>query len=141
MDLNTKQIGNITEIESMLAFIKLGYNVLQPYGDCERYDFVADINGKFYKIQCKTCKPDENKTLIEFSCRSSHRVQGKCVHEKYTAKDTDFFATTYEGKCYLIPQSECSTSKKLRLLPPANGQVKGISFAKDYEIQNIIKTL
>ena len=48
--MNTKRIGNITEVECMLAFMKLGYNVLQPYGDCERYDFVADIKGLFSNI-------------------------------------------------------------------------------------------
>ena len=52
--LNSKQKGNITEVECMLAFLKLGYNVLTPYGDCERYDFVVDINNKLYKIQAKT---------------------------------------------------------------------------------------
>lgn len=140
--MNSKQIGNITEVECMLAFLKLGYNVLQPYGDCERYDFVADINGKFYKIQCKTSKEtDDIGTSIEFSCRSSHRVNGKCVNEKYTSEDVDFFATTYRDKCYLIPQNECSTSKKLRFIPPTNGQTKGISFAKDYELETIIATL
>ena len=51
--LNSKQKGNITELECMLAFVKLGYNVLTPYGDCERYDFVVDIKGNFYKIQVK----------------------------------------------------------------------------------------
>ena len=45
--MNSKQKGNITELETMLAFIKLGYNVLTPYGDCERYDYVVDANGKF----------------------------------------------------------------------------------------------
>ena len=140
--MNSKQIGNITEVECMLAFLKLGYNVLQPYGDCERYDFVADINGKFYKIQCKTSKKtDDIGTSIEFSCRSSHRVNSKCVNEKYTSENVDFFATTYQNKCYLIPQNECSTSKKLRFIPPANGQTKDISFAKDYELETIIATL
>ena len=28
MELNSKQIGNITEVEGMLAFLKLGYNVI-----------------------------------------------------------------------------------------------------------------
>jgi len=28
--LNTKQRGNITELQCMLAFLKLGYNVLTP---------------------------------------------------------------------------------------------------------------
>ena len=138
--MDTKRIGNITEVECMLAFMRLGYNVLQPYGDCERYDFVADVNGKFYKIQCKTANELDDGT-IQFACRSNHRVEGKCVHEKYTADEIDFFATSYNGQCYLVPQSECNTYKKLRFTPPANGQVKGISFAVDYEIEKIIATL
>ena len=84
--MDSKQIGNITEMEAMLAFLKLGYNVLTPYGDCERYDFVADINGKFYKIQCKTSHTFGNEEGIEFSCRSSHRAEGKCINERYSAE-------------------------------------------------------
>ena len=137
--LNSKQIGNITEVECMLSFLKLGYNVLQPYGDCERYDFVADVKGNFYKIQCKTAKEIDGG--IEFSCRSSHRVQGKCVNEKYTKNDVDFFATSYNGKCYLVPQNECSNAKKLRFEPPANGQITGISFAINYELEKILTTI
>lgn len=141
MELTPKQTGNITEVESMLAFLKLGFNVLQPYGDCERYDFVADINGHFFKIQCKTASSENNGDTIKINCRSSHRVNGKCVNEKYSADDVDFFSTTWKGQCYLIPQSECSVSKQLRFVAPNNGQIKGISFAKDYTIENIIKTL
>ena len=48
--MNSKKKGNITELETMLAFMKLGYNVLTPYGDCERYDFVVDVNGKLLKM-------------------------------------------------------------------------------------------
>ena len=49
--MNSKQQGNITELETMLAFLKLGYNVLTPYGDCERYDFVADVKDAFENSQ------------------------------------------------------------------------------------------
>lgn len=141
MELNSKQIGNITEVESMLSFLKLGYNVLQPYGDCEKYDFVADINGNFYKIQCKTASPTNNGETIKINCRSSHRVNGKCVNERYTSNDIDFFCTTWEGKCYLIPQIECTVSKQLRFNKPYNNQIIGISYAEDYEIEKVIKTL
>ena len=139
--LNSKQIGNITEVESMLAFLKLGYNVLTPYGDCERYDFVADINGKFYKIQCKTSHLFGDSEGIEFSCRSSHRAEGKCINEHYSANDVDFFATTFNGKCYLIPFSECGGSKKLRFIPPKNGQAQRVSFAEKYELEVVLSTL
>lgn len=139
--MNSKQIGNITEVEVMLAFLKQGCNILIPYGDCERYDFVADINGQFYKIQCKTCSSKDNGATIEFSCRSSHRINGKCINERYSSQDVDFFATTYNGKCYLIPFNECGGSKKLRFLPPLNGCTRGVSFAKDYELEVIITAL
>ena len=44
--IDTKIKGNITEMESMLAFMKLGYNVSIPFGEDSRYDFVVDINDK-----------------------------------------------------------------------------------------------
>ena len=58
--MNSKQKGNITELESILAFFRLGYNVLTPYGDSERYDFVVDVNGKFIRIQAKRSKTDDS---------------------------------------------------------------------------------
>lgn len=139
--MNSKQKGNITEVESMLACLKAGYNVLTPYGDCERYDFVVEVNKNFYKIQCKTSSSKDDGLSIEFSCRSSHRVEGKCVNERYSSNDIDFFATTYNGKCYLIPVKECGSAKKLRFQPPLNNQTKGVSFAKDYELEVILAAL
>ena len=44
-------------------------------------------------------------------------------------------------KCYLIPFSECGSSKKLRFTPPKNGQTNRVSFAKNYELEVIIATL
>ena len=140
--MNTKNIGNITEVSCMLEFLKLGYNVLTPYGDCERYDFVADVNNKFYKIQVKTANTSHlEEGFISIHCESTTRSNGKLVHNQYSEDEIDFFATFYDGRCYLIPINECSTIKRLRFTPPKNGQIKGITFAKDYELQEVIKIL
>lgn len=137
---NTKNKGNITEIETILAFMKLGYNVLIPYGDCERYDLVADVNGTFLKIQCKTASPqDKDGGSYKFSCRSTHRVDGKLKMEKYEKEEIDYFATCINGKCYLVPIEECGTDKVLRFSPPKKNFLKNINFAKDYEIQEVLK--
>lgn len=137
--MNSKQIGNITEIGCMLAFIKAGYNVLTPYGDCERYDFVVDINGNFIKIQCKTSHAiDDNNNGFVFHCRSTHRVNGKCVNEKYKSNEIDYFATYFDEKCYLIPQKECGAEKRIRFTPPETGQTRGVNYASDYELEVII---
>ena len=101
---NSKSVGNFGEIKTISKFIELGIPVYVAFGDNERCDLIAEFNGKLNKIQCKTSKKtDDIGTFIEFSCRSSHRVNGKCVNEKYTSEDVDFFATTYRDKCYLIP--------------------------------------
>ena len=137
--MNSKQKGNITELETMLAFMKLGYNVLTPYGDCERYDFVVDVNGKFIRIQAKTSRAENDGASFTFSGRSSHRKDGKIVHHQYTNEEIDYFVTTFNGKCYLVPVEECGANKILRILPTKNNQVRGISWAKDYELEEVVR--
>ena len=142
MYMNSKQIGNITEMQVMLKFLQLGYNVLTPYGDCERYDFVADINKKFYRIQVKTSKLSEDKTKFTFQTASTHYSDGKCVHSTYTKEDIDFFATVNDNEVYLIPVEEgAGREKSLRLLPTSNGQTRGVTWAKDYILEEVVKKL
>ena len=137
--MNSKQKGNITELECMLAFLKQGYNVLTPYGDCERYDFVVDANGKFIRIQSKTSSSDDNGASFKFSGRSCNRKDGKIIHYQYTNEEIDYFSTIFDGKCYLIPVEECGSDKRLRILPTKNGQIRGISWAKNYELEEVVK--
>lgn len=137
--MNSKQKGNITELETMLAFLKLGYNVLTPYGDCERYDFVVDANGKFIRVQSKTSSTEDNGASFHFSCRSCNRKDGKIIHHLYTNEEIDYFATFFNGKCYLVPVEECGVDKRLRILPAKNGQVRGVTWAKDYELEEVVK--
>lgn len=141
--LNTKQIGNVTEIECMLAFVKLGYNVLTPYGDCERYDFVADVNGKMLKIQVKTARPSRfSDGSITFNTSSQTTKEGKMVHYSYNESQIDYFMTFYNNQAYLVPVQECSVREKtLRFEPPKNGQIKGITFAKDYELEAVVNKI
>ena len=141
--LNSKQLGNITEIECMLSFIKLGYNVLMPYGDCERYDFVADINGILIKIQVKhACDSNIKDGYITFRCVNKTTRNGSFVNNKYTKEQIDYFATYYNNQCYLIPVEETGSSiKTLRFKPPVNGQKKGITFADEYKLERVIEKI
>lgn len=142
--LSTKQRGNVTEVECMLAFLKLGYNVLTPYGDCERYDFVVDILGNLYKIQVKSANANHIEDgYIEFNTSNKTTREGKFVRHAYTSEQIDYFMTSYNNKCYLIPVEECSTcsSKRLRFIPPKNGQTKGITFAESYELERVVSKI
>lgn len=137
--MDTKFIGNVTELEVLTYVTRLGYQVSIPFGDRERYDQIWDINGKLIRVQIKTSHSlDENNTAISFSCRSSQRKNGKCVNTRYTKNEIDYFATMWNGKCYLVPIEETSIEKVLRFEPPKNGQTKGITFAKDYEVEEVL---
>lgn len=143
--LETKIKGNVTEMECMLAFMKLGYQVSIPFGEDSRYDFVVDINDKLYKIQCKTCSEvTENEQVLAVKFKTVRQSGSKATNwtrTKYEENEIDCFATSYQGICYLVPVKECSIEKTLRIIPPRNGQIKGISFLKDYELSEVLKTL
>ena len=139
--MDSKQIGNITELEVLTYITKLGYQVSIPFGDRERYDQIWDIKGKLLKIQVKTSRLSEDSSYIIFACRSNTKIQGKIKHSRYTKDEIDYFATFWNGKCYLVPVEETSTEKRLRFEPPKNGQTKGITFAKDYLVEEVLKQL
>ena len=136
MELNSKQKGNLTELQCLTSFYEQGCHVSLPYGENSRYDMIVDVNGKLLRVQVKTSSlKKEDESAIEFSCRSTRVNSQGTVSNKYTSDEIDYFATFWKGVCYLIPITECSVSKTLRFAPPKSGQIKGISFAKNYELQ------
>lgn len=141
----TQSIGDIVELQCMSKFIELGYEVSIPYGNGAKYDFIVDINGKFIRIQCKSCShPKIKKTIneydqsaIQIATISQTTNTQKTVRHLYTKQQIDYFATYYNQQVYLIPVEQCSTSKTLRFTPPKNGN-KNYNKAEDYEIEKII---
>lgn len=144
--LDTKLKGNLTEIECMARFMELGCQISIPFGEDSRYDFIADINNKLYKIQCKTCseKIDEDGTVVAIHFKTCRQTGGRSkanIRTQYAPEEIDFFATSYNKKCYLVPVGETSNEKSLRIVSPKNGQVKGITFLDTCELEEVIKKL
>lgn len=135
--LNTHFRGEITELQVAEAFLEQGYQICKPMvSDC-RYDFIADINHHLYRIQVKTAKVCSNGEYIEFSTQSTHTNTKKTVYHTYSSEDVDYFATVYDGQCYLVPIDKIgSRSFKLRLKPTRNGQKTNINFADEYRLEN-----
>lgn len=135
-------IGEITEQQVAIEFLKLGILVSKPLVQSSRYDFIADINHRLYKIQVKTSTPKEENAYIQFATSTSHTNTQGTLNLTYTEEDVDYFATMYENQCYLIPQKNCGNRhQRLRLKPTLNGQTKGIMFAKDYHLEDVINAL
>jgi hypothetical protein len=140
LELTPKQKGNLTELECLLFFVKNGYKVSIPYGEDCRYDLVLDIKGHLYRIQCKTSHPLKNSDDgFEFKTKSVAITAHGVKETKYSSEEIDYFATIYEGQCYLVPVEECGNAKILRFQYPVNGQKKHISLAENYTFEKILK--
>ena len=62
----------------------------------------------------------------------------KTVRRTYSKEDIDYFMTSWNGKCYLIPVEECSTKKYIRFTAPLNNQWSKITWGPDYEVDKVI---
>ena len=139
--LSSHFIGEITDQQVVLEFLKLGYLISKPLVQSSRYDFIVDVNHRLYKIQVKTGTLKEN-SYIEFATSTSHTNTKGTLNLNSSADDVDFFATMYNGECYLVPFNVCAKrSQRLRIIPTKNGQVKGITFAKDYHLKDVLERL
>lgn len=139
--LSSHFIGEITEQQVALEFLKQGILLSKPLVQSSRYDFVADINGKLYKIQVKTGTYKED-AYLEFATSTSHTNTKGTLNLSYSKEDVDYFATMYENQCYLIPFEVCgSRNQRLRFVPTKNNQIKGITFAKDYKLEVMLKKM
>ena len=94
--LSSHFIGEITEQQVALEFLKQGILISKPLVQSSRYDFIADINGKLYKIQVKTGTFKEDSYLI-FATSTSHTNTKGTLNLSYSAQDVDFFASHFSG--------------------------------------------
>ncbi len=139
--LNSKIKGDITEISCILEFIKRGYNVSIPYGESAKYDFIVEINNKFYRFQSKTCRINRNNS-IHFSKRMIRKNNKEIHKEFYTKNDIDYFCTYYNNECYIVDvNTESNNCFTLRIKETKNNQTEKINFAKDFTIDKFLEML
>ncbi len=137
-----KQLGERAQAHIMARLLEMGYTVLTPYGDSSRYDLVIEDNeGKFWRVQCKTAWIEGgDDRYIKFATASlrSRSTNGKVQYSraKYTGQIEYFAVYSHEQrKAYLIPANQTKgNTMRLRLAPSKNNQVKGVKWAKDYEL-------
>lgn len=138
MDLSSKEKGNLTELQCLTAVYELGYKASIPYGEDSRYDFILDIDGILLRVQVKTCQ--ETNTGIKIPCRSTQVNTTQTKTHSYNKEQIDYFATFYNGNCYLIKVEECSTQKTLSFANTRKNQYD-TNFIDNYLLKNQIDNI
>jgi hypothetical protein len=135
-ELNTHpvDVGQRTEAVILSELVRRGYRVLLPFGVNQRYDLVLDLDGQFMRVQCKTGRLRDGGVF--FATQSTRSNTRKAVSRGYLG-DADLFLVhcPQNGCTYAVPVKDAVTGKMfLRVTPPANGQAKGVRWAKNYEL-------
>ena len=139
MRTDPKYIGEQTELKVLLAARELGINISIPWGDGLRYDQIWDVNGKLLRIQIKTAREIDEGTAITIPGKSTNRIHGKSVNQKYTENEIDAIVTFYKDKLYYVPIADMSNNKNLRFSIPRNKQMTNINWAIDFTAERQLK--
>ncbi len=119
MKLSSRQVGAVGVARVTGALLRCGYNVLTPYEDYAGYDVVAEMNGKFFRIQVKTAQVTEpNRTKYRFTtaCGNGFNSAKKLI------SGVDYVAcwAMSDDLFWLIPIAKCKTITTK--LCPSTGQ-------------------
>ena len=133
--------GDINELQCILDFQKRGYYCSIPFSGSCRYDVVVDINNHLYRIQCKSSSYKEEEGVLAMSATRQTTNTSTTTRYKYTKEEIDFFYTSWNNYGFLIPVTEVSTSKYLRIKEPKKGFQESMSLAYDYLLDNVLESL
>jgi hypothetical protein len=132
--MNSKQVGDISEVAVKKFLLEQGFSVLDTVGDNDRYDLVYEKEEEFYRVQVKTGRYKNGKIL--FDCENKTTENGKVVKKQYTKKDIDFFFVYYpeSEKIFKIPVSEAPSSRMEIRVEEAKQDDPRINWASDYQV-------
>lgn len=132
--MNTKSVGERTEAIVLAELLKVGYVVLLPFGDNQRYDLVIEQDGIFKRVQCKTAQLSaRSENALVFPTCSTYAHRGRSSKDYRGAADYFGVYSPDTGQCYLVPVDAVGVKvAHLRLAPARNGQVANVRLAQDY---------
>ncbi len=82
--------GNVAELKIAAEAARLGIPVLRPMTEHERYDLVFEVDGRFFRIQCKWASCDGDVVCVRMV--TNRRGPNGFIRRAYTADEIDAIA-------------------------------------------------
>ena len=134
--LTSNEKGAIAEAHVTAEAIRLGFVVLRPSTEGRRYDIVVDTGARLWRVQCKWARLEEGVIKAQVGTCYHSPTRGY-VRTRYRAREVDALALYCAplSACLLVPIEDVDgrTTLHLRVEPPLNGQLAGVSWASQYE--------
>jgi len=137
MPINSKMKGQLSEARALYEFQKYNIPVCVPWGDNERYDLVAEFDGKFNRIQVKTCNEEENGAIICYARSSTNHTTNKNLSTYENDVDYFVFVNQTYDLVALVPIKEIGNQKtiRLRIEPPKSNNGKQVHYFQDFSFE------
>jgi len=135
--------GQATEAIVTAELIARDVSVLTPAYDNEPYDLVAEIDGRFYRLQVKTAFDGKRDGAVEFRTRSVRTKSEGYEREGYDG-EIDYFAALNVpiGEIYLVPIEDAgSTATTIRYESAANNNRANVNWHTEYRLDTVLDRL
>lgn len=135
--MNSKTKGNISEARALYEFQKYNIPVCIPWGDNERYDMIAEFNGKFNRIQIKTSNEEHNGAICCYARSSTNHTTNKNLLTYVGEVDYFVFVNQTYDLIAIVPIEDIGDKKqiRLRIREPLNNQP--CKYFKDYSFEKM----
>lgn len=131
-------IGDTVELMIAAEITKHGYQVCYPFGDSSRYDLVADLNGKFVKVQCKNGRYIDG--TIAFDTCGGRAGEGKLTSDYKGEVDLFGVYCIELNTSYLIPVEDVGIRSCTLRITKTKYNCPNSRFAKDFLLSETIKS-
>ena len=141
MPINSKTKGQLSEAKALYEFQRYGIPVCIPWGDNERYDLIAEFDGKFNRIQVKTCNEEENGAIVCYTRSSTNHTTNKNLLTYENDVDYFVFVNQTYDLIALVPITEIGSQKtiRLRIDSPKSNNGKQIRYFQDFSFEKKFK--
>ena len=137
--MNSKTKGNISEARALYEFQKYNIPVCIPWGDNERYDMIAEFNGKFNRIQIKTCNEEHDGAIMCYTRSSTNNTTNKNYYTYEGQIDYFVFVNQTYDLIAIVPIEVIGNQKtiRLRIRKPLNNQKAKTKYFSDYSFDKL----
>ncbi len=137
----TLLVGDVTELQCILAFQKRGYYCSIPFSGSCSYDLVVDINNELFRVQCKSCSEHLDEGVLKMGVSRTTTNTKEVIRRGYSDDEIDFFYTYWNGYDFLIPVTDVNSHSciYLRISEPQNGVQDTMMIAADYLLDNVVE--
>jgi hypothetical protein len=143
VELTPSQKGAAAEAAITAAVIQLGLTVLRPLCEGRRYDLIVDLEPELLRVQCKLARRVGGVLVVAAeTCRFTPNGH---IRKPHSPAEIDAIAAYFPElhRSFLIPMAAFPARRQisLRLEPTRNNQAEGVRWARDYELEAVIRRL